>query len=187
MIESSMSFLKDLDSNLVISICAILISLISILIGVRYNRITFKHQKEHDKRTTEPHLTMHVAVLSDDGHHIELINNGFGPAFITSIRYIYSQKEYEDVNEIYVNDFPYLHGNIRAEDGEVGFLSNIGEIIASGESILLLKLILPKEFNLKLFIEFLKNIEIEVKYRNVYEDDEVFRDYLMNKSAYTGI
>ena len=174
------------NSDLIVAICAIVVSIVSIIIGVRYNRKTFKYQKKHDKLTTEPHLGLNVVALRDKYHLIEILNNGFGPCHIKSIKYIFKNKEYTDITRLYRENFNELIGNLLPNDS---LLLNLGksENIGVGKSLVLLKLTFKKGYDVRHFVEFLKQVKIIITYTNIYKDERIHEEILMGEDAFTGV
>ena len=150
------------------------------------NGKTFNYKKKHDKLKAEPHLSLQVSVLKKEGHSIELFNNGFGPCQLKNIKYTINEKEYVDVNELYVDNFNEMSKFVLPGTSELHLLGPSSNI-ARGSSIILLRLNFMEGFDERYFIEFLKNVKIIINYTNIYNDGRTHEEHLMGRDAYTGV
>jgi hypothetical protein len=172
-----MEFLREFG-GLVTAILAVILSGISIFFGVRYNRKTFEYQKNHNKLTTEPHFSLMVTAYNAKGHTITISNNGYGPALIKSIKYFIGNKEYSDIGELYVENYPKLiYQAINEESSQIKFGKNT--VFASGESMTILDMKFNDSFDFLKFKLFLTKVKLVLKYRTIYNEENTFEDLLV--------
>ncbi len=177
-----MEFFKEFG-GLFTSIIALFLSIASIIIGVKYNRKTFKYQKNHDKLTTEPHLSVMVT-FKEQEYSIELTNTGFGPAHVKSIKYIYKDIECES-NDLYKKHFPIYSDSVKLKESTHILMGN-KTIIGSGDSMQILNMFFLDEYDIYPLKKFLKEVLMVITYKSIYGEKKVLKDFILDKDAYVG-
>lgn len=171
-----------IQSELVISICAIVVSVIGIYFGAYYNYKNLKNTKDHNKRTTEPFISVLTETTKSRGHFCTLKNDGFGPAIIKSINYIYKEDKYEDIQVLYVKHFNTLRGNVNMKESQILLLFD-DEVLGSGNSLELVKLLFKEGYDIANFVVFLKDVRININYKNIYGDQKNYSEYLTHPNT----
>ncbi|PQJ82783.1 hypothetical protein [Polaribacter glomeratus] len=168
----------EIDKSFVVSICAIVVSIAGITIGLYYNWKNLKNTIEHNKKSVEPLVTLSAEVRDEKGHRLSLRNFGLGPAVLNSIDFVYEDKNYKSLIEI--QTIHYLE-SVLAMDEKLSQSKIIirGGVIGSGETSLVHKLIFKEEIKLDSFLNFLRKTKIKVEYSNLYGDTKVFEQSLM--------
>lgn len=151
------------DRTLVV--IAIFVSLFGLLFSVFYNRKTLKMTEEHNKRTTEPHT-------------IKLVNSGFGPALINSVEFTCNGKIYTDFPTLLLENYLDASNNFETNSSSV---TDIGAhtLIAIGTNIHLFTRTFKPHFNLHAYIDFLKDVRVQIEYENIYQDVRTMNDQMI--------
>ena len=169
------------DADTILAICAIVVSIVGLGISVYFNRKTFRHRQTHDKLTTEPHLALRNDLTEMKGISLILKNCGYGSAVIKEINFRYGGRKYRQIDDLYFENFKKLKGFV---EESVFYVFDENEVLGSEETLELSKLIIKKGFDYKSFIEFLKEVTVEVNYTNIYNDERFFKRALINQQAH---
>ncbi len=90
-----------IDTATIIAICALIVSIVSITIGVRYNRKSLEMTKEHNMLSVMPQKNMlHKSSYVENTSELIISNNGLGPALIESVYYYLEGKEYRSFDQL---------------------------------------------------------------------------------------
>lgn len=132
-------------SIILISICALFVSVWQINISQNHNKLSVKPYLDY-------HLTQQDSTLT-----VSISNAGFGPAIIKKIMFNYNGNEYNSLEELLT-----VSNEIKNRLGSFQYKKN--SIIPAEQKKLLLKL---KGMELR-------NVRVKMKYETIYEDKGVF-------------
>lgn len=165
--------LKKIDSSIVVSLCAIFISFLTLIFIIRQTNLMSVQQRA----AVLPYLEVLSSSNTNDSivtdYSLLIKNNGLGPAFIKNVNVVYNGKEYEGVDLInFVSDnlkMDYLQ--LSSSDIRIGTLipSN-GEILhlKTNDSVFATKL--SKLLNSD-------KLKLKIEYASVYDDKWIVTGY----------
>jgi len=159
--------MKKISTDRIVSVCAIFISLLTLVIFIYQTNLT----RKQNHLSILPYLSLDTSINHYEGTlELELKNLGIGPAIIES-RKIYYEEKWLDVD---FTDFFYDQYTLK--DTSISVLSstlNHGTAIPANESITLIKVYMPKE-KLPTFLEWFGNIQegmdYEIGYKSLYQE-----------------
>ena len=159
--QEILKFIQD-NSDTIIALCALLVSIASILIGY----FSLKTQQKHNRLSVKP-IGKISFVTDDDNIEITIRNDGIGPMLVSNI------KVYEDEAEIKNNlrdALPILQMKNSWTVVNMGRQFTVG----ADEQKTLLKISTDRktrEFRdyLNQVLAALKNITLELEYRDIYD------------------
>ncbi len=181
-----MEFLKEINVDLILSICAIILSIVSIIIGVRYNRKTFNYTKEQNKLTLEPYLSVELDSFTDNRYIIKLVNNGNGLARLISIYYFLNSRKHQDLIVLLDNSIEKIKSELLMKESNAFFIDGLGHI-GSSKEIILFNLKYKENFDIRKFDEILMNVKIVIKYENIYGDQKRLERIISDKRTYKDV
>jgi hypothetical protein len=147
-------------------IIAIAVSLLGLVISVRYNRKTLKMTESHNKKATHPALTLHRDFINNV-FTLEVSNSGLGPAIITKVEFYYQNQTFNDLEKLLIKIIPnYQILTIPEECLNTIFDHKEVLAIGSKQNIYKSKLKNDKHFNEFRFA--LLKTEIKIDYESVY-------------------
>lgn len=130
----------------------ILIALSALFVSIWQINISHKH----NKLSVEPYLDYHLD-QSNATLTVKFSNQGFGPAIVKKITYIYKNKTYNSLED-FLNDSGEISNRLES------FQYGANTIIASGEKKLLVKLKGSK----------IRGVRVNIIYKTVYKDQKEF-------------
>ena len=158
--QGTLKFIQD-NANTIIALCALLVSIASILIGY----FSLKSQRKHDRLSVKP-IGKISFITFEDSLEIQIRNDGTGPMLVANI------KVYENESDIQNNlrdALPILQKNSWT-------VVNMGNqfAIGAGEQKTLLKISTnrkTREFRdyLRQVLAALKIITLELEYHDIYD------------------
>ncbi len=103
-----------LQPSSIISIIAIVVSVIAVLFSIKYNRKSLKMAHKHNMLSVRPIINTTIALQKKPTFILE--NNGIGPAFIKKISFTYKDKTAENISTLldlikHENNFPNININ----------------------------------------------------------------------------
>jgi hypothetical protein len=147
-------------------IIAIGVSLLGLIISVRYNRKTLKMTESHNKKVTLPALTLHREFINNV-FIFEVSNSGFGPAILNKVEFYYQNRKFTDLEKLLTKIIPnYLISTIR-EDCVITVFDH-KEVLAIGDKQKIYKSKLKNKKCFKMLSSALLKIEIKIDYESVY-------------------
>lgn len=159
--------------SVVISVFALVISVITVLISIMFTTQQTNLFKEHNRKTVKPILSIEKN-LYDYELALKLTNNGIGPAIIKSILIVLNQKEFEFTNMNVVTEFNnhikknhHRHINISYQ------VLFPGSSIKEGTTRILIYLKveqLRNETERIFYTQKFKNMTCKVFYESIYEE-----------------
>jgi len=157
---------KYWNSDKIISICAILISLMTLSVLIIQTKIIHEQQRN----SVLPYLELTHYNTSGPNYAFVLSNDGVGPAFIESVKIFHLDSTYE-------YDLPtFLYQNFREMDSIRNiYHSNIspGRLLPAGEKLKMIEIrnSLPNAQKLMtLFSKIDSATTLEITYRSIYND-----------------
>lgn len=156
-----------LDSNKIISILAMVISLLTLWVLYKQTNL----MSEQQKLSVLPYLTIIHKNMGHPNYQLVLENNGVGPAFIESITIKYKGKNYKT----HIYDF------LNKKIPEFKNLKNItyssvyeGQLIPAGEKIFMLKVLKDQTSTNQLSVLLQKlnkeGMQYELIYKSIYKE-----------------
>lgn len=156
------SILTQIEVNRV-EICAVIIALCALILSIWESRLNRKHQK----LMVTPHIEIHRTVNSlDQFFKVIIKNEGLGPAFITSILFVYKNQEIDLI------DLRKFSSDL-TNDSTLNFFELDGEtILKEGKEIYYLDINFKKSKKLseEELKTFSKSIEITINYKSAYKE-----------------
>ncbi|MFT5971138.1 MAG: hypothetical protein ACI8ZO_001657 [Flavobacteriales bacterium] len=147
---------------------AIIISILSLIISVLFNRKTLNMTIDHNKKSVIPAITFHRREDADDkSFSLSISNSGLGPAIITNISFAYKSETYSDI-------FTLLEKNtsISKEDFEkTGMLVSIldhREALATGKDEDIYSVKFTNDINYQTGKEIFKKTECVIQFEDLY-------------------
>lgn len=159
------------NPELITSICAIFISLLTLIVFIYQTNIIRKEQS----LSVLPYLTLGNQGYGSPNYQLQLKNDGIGPAFIREVSILYEDETYE-------MDLPtFLYEHMPAMDTISNILhSNIysGQLIPAGRIIPILQVNNSQEsaYALSTLLKPL-DLELRIIYESVYEDSWILSSY----------
>ena len=153
------------NSDMVVSICAMVISLFTLVVFVYQTNLMRKQQY----LSVMPYLSIVNSGTGTANFAVLLTNDGLGPAFVESNNIIYKDKTYE-------MDLPdFLNKHVPDLDTVQFFYSNIypGRMIPPGETIKIIEFRGNQE-DVSVFYQVMDTLgaqlDFELIYRSIYEE-----------------
>lgn len=167
-------FILVIQSELVISICAIVISIIGISFGAYFNYKNLKNSVDHNKRSIQPYIAVLTKTLNDQGHICIIKNVGLGPAVIESVDFVYENNVYRNIFEMYSNNFDRYNLDMNPEMSEATLLVQ-DEILGVNSSLELfnLKFRHGSNYNVSNFLKYSSKAKIKIKFSNLYGESMI--------------
>jgi len=159
--------MKKISTDRIVSLCAIFISLLTLVIFIYQTNLT----RKQNHLSILPYLALDSSINHYEGTlELELKNLGIGPAIIES-RKIFHEEKWLDVDFV---DFFYEQYTLN--DTTMSVLSSSishGTAIPANESITLIKVFMSKD-KLPAFLEWFEGIQdgmdYEVVYKSLYQE-----------------
>lgn len=161
------------DPGTILAVIAIVVSIVTIIITTWYNRKTLILTKEHNKLSVQPILCFERELK--EGKNIictKLLNNGFGPAFIKQMTFLYNNENFNNVFEIIkiIDQNLYLKSVNRKMCSYMTFKSNPS--IKADSEIELFKVVILDNIGDRM-LEILKKINIRIDFYDLYKEEDV--------------
>lgn len=128
----------------------IVIALSALVVSVMQTRI----QHNHNKLTVKPYLHYSLEQnFDDDIASVYIVNDGFGPAIVESITFMYKNKSYNSLE-----DYLKASGEIKNRRGSYNYNKN--SVFKSNQKNLLVELKGMSH----------RNVNVEINYKSIYEE-----------------
>jgi hypothetical protein len=147
-------------------IIAIGVSLLGLIISVRYNRKTLKMTESHNKKATRPALTLHRSFINKV-FIFEDSNSGLGPAIITKVEFYYQNQKFTDLEKLLTKIIPNYQISTIPEECLIAVFDH-KEVLAIGAKQNIYKSKLKNEIIFNKLSSALLKIEIKIDYESVY-------------------
>jgi hypothetical protein len=147
-------------------IIAIAVSLLGLIISVRYNRKTLKMTESHNKKATRPALNLHREFI-DNVFIIEVSNSGLGPAILTKMEFYYQNQTFHNLEELLTKIIPNYLASTIPEECLITVFDN-KEVLAIGSKQNIYKSKLNNETIFNNLRSALLKTEIKIDYESVY-------------------
>jgi len=161
-----------------VALSALIISVVSVVIAVSFNRKTLKMTEKHNKKSVEPLITdtYFAQTLSEKGKNssvsYKIKNCGLGPAIIKNINYRIKDTDNKSVFIIYesnISPINYIY------DLSLCFLMDKSHALASTESLELFNLYFRDFDSAEQFHNLIKNTEFSLDYETIYGEKRFFK------------
>lgn len=160
-----------------VAVSALGVAIISVVMGIIYNRKTLRLTEAHNKKTVEPLITdffVADAMLDQNknstaSYHIK--NCGLGPAIIKSFCFKLNDNVYNHIFAIYKT---HLGEPRYLTDLSSVFTLEVNHILASNESLNLFDLRFKDLESYMPFINLMINVSFELEYQTIYNDEKTF-------------
>jgi|GEM_PF-1987389 len=155
----------------VLGVTAISLSIITLILSVRYNRKTLRLTENHNKITIKPFIvTQSSSEIIKGKYSCSILNSGLGPAIIINNYFVYKNKNYENIRPLLkdiVGEWDYL---ITQKDISISKLDN-REVISPGSTQHIYNFELPKQVEFSLVSIELSEVSFHVEYEDAYGNE----------------
>lgn len=158
----------------IIAIIALIISVLGITFSVIYNRRTLKQSINHNKLSVKPMITYHHSNVARN-QTFSILNNGLGPAEITSVLFYHREKLYPTIIELYKHNNNNIYELIDINNSEATTFGAKSYLAANGQVLSHNINFTESPKGLKIF---LREVIIVITYKNVYGEPYKFRSPL---------
>lgn len=166
------------DVDIIVAICAIVVSILGIGLGVYFNWKTLKITINHNRKSVRPALKFDRAFdeLNFEIDH-GLKNSGTGPAFITKLLFFYDNKEYKSLAFLLSSNISVYHSIVKQSKSiESNFDDR--EVIASSDYQNIYKSSFIENKYMFEIKKILRRTEIYVEYESIYEEKYFMREFI---------
>lgn len=162
---------KGIGLSKILSITAILISIIALVASIKKENRDFNYNKEHDTKIIKPYVSVKVEVNSfDNTYNILIRNDGLGLAKIKRVKYHYDEKYYKDILDVFLAKFNIDN---REDYNMMCVGDNLNEdcyhVIRKGAYMSILKIEGFYNFDSIKFLQILQEMMIEVVYTDIHD------------------
>ena len=159
------SFMQWITSpNTILALLAILISIITLIISIKYTSKTIKIAERHNKLSVEPLLNFNINSSEKNSMSIILGNYGLGSAKIKSMLIICNGSYFKNLESFY--DGILKNMNIKVE--KIMLIGEL-EVISSNVNMELFNFKYDSFYREKI-ISILKNTNIKISYLTMYDE-----------------
>jgi hypothetical protein len=169
-----------LKPEYLLSFIAIIVSIFSLVLSVRYNRKTYRLTREHNKKTVEPMLSLLYTLQAPSidkkprFQSFQIKNCGFGPAVIKSFSLIVENIGYKHIQTLMDENLKNVNFNY-----SMSTLQNIeNSIIPSNEEVTIFQLFfnyapLDDDAFTK-FYDLAETISLKIDFETIYQEKRIF-------------
>jgi len=158
---------------------AICVSLFGLFYSMYFNRKTLRLTQEHNKKMVTPALVFErdFNVTTKFTFFCSIKNAGFGPAIITSVKFIYKDKTFNDLHNLFMSNIQFYYGRIDDKETKLSKLDE-NEVLASGGNQ---ELYFAKGKNVAIVVlmkDILSKTVITVNYECVYGSKHILKEFV---------
>jgi hypothetical protein len=184
-IEQSPSFIETLTKpEIIIAISAIVVSIVSLVGSILYNRINLKNTIKHNKLSVEPLIDFVIdAKEIKKAISLTIQNTGLGPGIITKLKYTYNSGEFDKMSDI-LNRFnpKILNKLIRPKSEEIKFLTN--HSLAPNDKLVLFAYFFETDTDYKVIENIIQNTRIEIEYETIYGKNKKLESIILEERKF---
>ncbi|MFH0757255.1 MAG: hypothetical protein V2B15_08215 [Bacteroidota bacterium] len=187
LIENKDTFLDFITNpSSIIALSAVLVSILSLMITARYNRITLQRADELNKKTVEPDLNTHGFNMGDkevEGifiSYLVLKNCGLGPAKIKTHSFTFHDNVFTDFAKLLRAERPNLYMILdHPRSTYMVDLTNTTMAVGEEKELYNFRYNLKRNERIKV-ISFLSQVKLRIEYTSIYNEPKVLEWILYN-------
>ena len=182
--------LNSIDKNIFLTadrslvIIAILISVLSLIFAILYNRKTLRITIEHNTKTIMPDITFNRAFNKDEcTTKFTITNSGFGPAIIKSISFNYQNIEYKSILKLLEKNSSIAQNMFLKMKSTESIFDKL-EVLAPGGNQNVFDLTFPSGIDFDNVRKVLSESEFSIEFEDLYKNNFTKKCNIYNKGFY---